>query len=534
MSLERDCSDGLLLTTAYQRWGADMARRLVGDFAIVVWDWRQRLLLGLRDHVGVKPLYYFTAGSKVAIATDVAVLIELANPPPIPDDRFVIEHLLMEYRSTDRTFWSQVKRLPGGHALSARPGHHEVVRYWFPPTGEFPPKPTGEVHQELQQLFFAAVERRLDSETPLLCHLSGGMDSSSVTCVADEIYKRGDRRPPLTVASALYPGIRCDESEFIRTVTDRVGFQAEGWDARADGISPFIAPSLLGPAMVPEPSGDMKIATRIGARALLSGLGGDHVFASDGVLEDLAQARSTGSTLFRLVDPRVSFGLRVRRARFLARRLAPLSIRRRIGSVRGRRRAPTWMLRRWDGLVGDLAMAGYPDPAHRSLSSIEGRHWETIGSGSLGLALDIEQHRAAVSGLEFRYPFLDLRLIEYALRVPVQHWPPSAPYARLHREFLAAHLPKAVTRRPKATFSVGVANRMRLCWPTIRSLFFEGDWLSSRYVDRLGAQALIAAGEASTDDDDWPLWRGIWGIATVEAWLRKISRYSTGPKRRNG
>src|SRR5450432_996724 len=104
------------------------------------------------------------------------------------------------------------------------------------------------------------------------------------------------------------------------------------------------------------------------------------------------------------------------------------------------------------------------------MSCVEARHWEGIGSGSLGLALDSDHHRATAAGIEIRYPFLDLRFIEYVMAIPFEHWPPLASYARLHREFLGPYLPEPVRLRTKTTFSVGVAYRMKLAWGRIRSL----------------------------------------------------------------
>ena len=532
LSLGRESTDARLLLGAYDRWGVEMASHLVGDFAVVIWDWRRQQLVALRDHFGAKPVYYWIGERKFVVTTDIGVLIDLVEPSRVPDDQFIVEHLLMQYRSTDRTFWGQIKRLPGGHQLVARRGRCDLARYWFPPAGEIKRRSTEEVHEDLRELFFAAVERRLDSETPIVAHLSGGMDSSSIVCVANEIYKRTGSRPLFVAASSLYPGLECDESEFIKAVVDQVAFEAEAWDGRSEGMSPLLAPSLLGPGMGADPAGDMKVGRRIGAKVLLNGFGGDHLFASDGVLEDLARSRSAGVALGRLLGPGVSLRMRATRSRYLLRRLAPLQLRRIIGKVRGRRTAPVWLADEWRGLAGDLAAAGYPHPAHAKMSNVKGRHWEAIGSGSLGLALDSEQQRATASGLEVRYPFLDLKLVEYALTIPFEHWPPVASYARLHREFLAAHLPQAVLRRPKATFSVGVAHRMKLAWPLLRSLFLEGEWHSARYVNRLSAQALIVRGEQSTDGNDWALWRGIWGIGMLEAWLRRISGYCTVPKRR--
>jgi len=112
------------------------------------------------------------------------------------------------------------------------------------------------------------------------------------------------------------------------------------------------------------------------------------------------------------------------------------------------------------------------------------------------------------------------------LSIPFSNWPPSTSYGRLQREFLGTILPAAVRLRAKAVFSSGIAYRMRLAWPRLRSLFFEGEWRSERFVRRDVAKALIGRGEESTDRDDWRLWRAIWAIGTLEAWLRMISGYA--------
>jgi asparagine synthase (glutamine-hydrolysing) len=529
LSLNQDCTDAQLLLSAYDRWGIDTASHVVGDFAVVFWDWRRKELVALRDHVGIKPLYYWIGERDVVLATDLGLLIELVQPPPVPDDQFVVEHLLMAYRSSDRTFWRHIKRLPGGHRLVASAGRCRVTRYWRP-SKEQVASSVAEIHEDLRAIFFESVECRLDSEVPLIAHLSGGLDSSSIVCVADEIYKRGPGRPPLTLASSLYPGLSCDEGEFIRAVAEQTSFDAEAWDSRAEGLSPLLSPSLLGPGMGTEKANDMKLGSAIGARVLLTGQGGDHLCSGDGVAEDIVQERPARVTINRLVGRGVPFQLRVLRARFLARQLAPMRLRRAVGQVRGYLRAPPWLRREWRALASSLAALGYPT-ASGSLSHVAARHWDAVGSASLGLALDSDQHRATASGMEVRHPFLDVRLIRYVLSIPFQHWPPLAPYARLHREFLGQFLPEQVVRRTKATFSVGVAYRMKLVWPRIRSLVLDGEWHAARYVDRQQARALMQRGAVSTDWDDWPLWRGIWGIAMLEAWLRKISEYSSSPKR---
>jgi asparagine synthase (glutamine-hydrolysing) len=531
LGIEGARSDSEILLSAYARWGSEMASRLVGDFAIAIWDWSLRELIVLRDHLGIKPVYYWVGKDEIAVASDVSILVDLVRPSLVPDDHLVVEHLLMQYRSIDRTFLSGMRRLPGGHRLKMGSDGLAVERFWSPPGSEIQANSTTEVHEELLRLFSRAVERRLDSAYPLAAHLSGGLDSSAIVCVADRIYQTGRSRPRLKAIGALYPGLECDESRFIETVARQVGFEVQTWDGRADGIFTLETPSIIGPGMGAQRAGDIEICLKMGARVLLSGQGGDHIGGCQGVPEDLARQQSIVARLSEICAPGIAVSRRVARLRRVARRSAPLRLRRLVGSVRGRWQAPSWLSREWRGLAGSLAADGYPSASTNGLSQVKGRHWEEVTAGSLGLALDSDQHRAAAEGVEIRYPFLDLEFVEYVLSLPVRHWPRPTAYGRLQREFLADILPKAVRTRSKAVFSSGVAYRMRLTWPRLRSLFRDGLWLSERYVNRESAQQLMERGERA-DQNDWPVWRAIWGIGTLEAWLRKISGYAVAQRRR--
>jgi len=531
LGIEGSRSDSEILLSAYAKWGSDMASCLVGDFAIAIWDWRLRKLLVLRDHLGIKPVYYWVGKDEVAVASDVSILVNLVRPSLAPDDHLVVEHLLMQYRSIDRTFLAGIRRLPGGHRLEMGSDSPAVERFWSPPVNEVQAKSNQEVHEELLRLFSRAVERRLDSEHPLVAHLSGGLDSSGIVCVADRIYKEGRARPRLKIIGALYPGLECDESPFIEAVAREVAFEAETWDGRADGIFTLETPSIIGPGMGAQRAGDIEICLKMGARVLLSGQGGDHIGGCHGVPEDLAEHQSIGARLREIYAPGIALSRRVARLRRLARRSAPLRLRRFVGSARGRWQAPSWLSREWRGLAGSLAADGYPSPSMKGLSHVKGRHWEEVTAGSLGLALDSDQHRSAAEGVEIRYPFLDLEFVEFVLALPVRYWPQPTAYGRLQREFLGDILPKAVRTRTKAMFSSGAAYRMQLTWPRLRSLFLEGPWMSERYVNRESAQLLIDRGEQQADQNDWSLWRAIWGIGTLEAWLRRISGYAPAYRR---
>jgi hypothetical protein len=142
----------------------------------------------------------------------------------------------------------------------------------------------------------------------------------------------------------------------------------------------------------------------------------------------------------------------------------------------------------------------------------------------------VQQH-AIRNRVEMRFPFMDASLINFALSLPWDRWPPPWPFERLHRTALGDLLPVAVRqRRSKANAADVLANRVRVQLPVIDDLFNAGSWASTRYVDQRSAQSVLAAFR-STPEVPFALTWPVWAIATLEAWLRRLSRY-TAPRRR--
>jgi asparagine synthase (glutamine-hydrolysing) len=524
-----------LILAAYREWGDGFAARLQGDFAGAVWDWGRQRLVGFRDPLGARPLYYGAREGGLAVASDVEPLVALARAGD-PDDHLIVEHLAWEYESTDRTFWAGLRRLHGGHLVVVTADGERTRRTWFPPSRDAAFATTEAAHERLRELFFQSVRRRLQADGPLLAHLSGGVDSSSIVCVADRIYREAPAGlPPLTAVSARYPGLACDEGPYIEAVARAVSLPAESWDGLRADFPDIDAPSAAGPGMRSHrndgSTGEFDIAARLGARAILSGQGGDHLGAPFGVNEERARRRPLRFAWRTLAAPEYTRGQRATRARFLLRVLAPTPARRLVASRRARRAAPDWLQPRWHELAGELAAARFVPLAAPARSLVEDAHWRELTSARLGRALDLDQRCAAEHGLEMRFPFLDRDLVELVLALPVERWPLAESHIRLHREAFGDLLPEAVrARTDKAAFSPVVAHRLRAAAPRLRRLFFDGEWASSRWVERGAARRLLERALAG-GGTDFALWQPVWAIATLEAWRRSEFGYDPRPRR---
>jgi asparagine synthase (glutamine-hydrolysing) len=186
----RSHTDTEVVLNAYSAWGPACVERFNGMFALAIWDRERSELFLARDRFGVKPLYYadldraFLFGSEIKSMLEHEALTARLSLPHL------LEYFTFQNIFTDGTLFAGVRLLPPGHHLTVRtdgrPARSE--RYW---DFDFRQETDGrasdeEYHDELDRLFRQAVRRQLVSDVPVGAHLSGGMDSGSITALAAE------------------------------------------------------------------------------------------------------------------------------------------------------------------------------------------------------------------------------------------------------------------------------------------------------------------------------------------------------------
>jgi asparagine synthase (glutamine-hydrolysing) len=528
-------SDPELLLLGYERWGTDLARRLVGDFAIVLWDENQRQLYAARDPFGVRPLFFFASPRQLALASEVEQLLVLPEVSRDLEESVILDFLRGIYRDHRRTFFRDISRLAPGHYLLARGGSLWETRYWYPPESAVRLSDPEEYREEFRRLFRLAVTSRLDSHKPIVARLSGGLDSSSIVCMADDIY-RGDSkgRPPLRTASAVYPGLNCDETPFLDALGKTVQFPSE----RYDGTNWNLA--RTGRFHVAHPwreelagifSGWREMAVQRGARVVLCGVGGDELLDEGGVFRDLA-ARGRWLTLLRQSYPGYcgvprSYWLKYAALGVLPRSLWPLY--RRLRAARPSP-PPEWVGPRLRSIWHEAP----PSPPLQGpwISHAGQYNWSYLASAHLGwIITDLEGYWSERRGLQLRYPFLDVRLARFVLAIPYQHRLPDGLMKQFLRRAMGELLPVEVAqRRRETTFEEPVHCHIRSNIPRYVEVLTDGRWVSGEYVDRRGAQAALDQLTASSSDPSaHHSWRLLWDILMLETWLRALPEWRANP-----
>lgn len=183
----RNMTDTEVVLNAYVAWGPGCVERFNGMFALAIWNRRTRELFLARDRYGVKPLYYAEAGPVVLFGSEIKSLLvhdSLAAAVSLPH---LLEYFTFQNIFSDGTLFAGVKLLPPGHRMTLRPIREtpSPERYWDFDFRESEENVSDQEYaEELDRLFRQAVKRQLVADVPVGAHLSGGVDSGSITALA--------------------------------------------------------------------------------------------------------------------------------------------------------------------------------------------------------------------------------------------------------------------------------------------------------------------------------------------------------------
>lgn len=218
----RTRTDTEVILAAYERWGAACLDRLVGMFAFLIWDERERKLFAARDRFGVKPLYYHIGPDGDLLAASEIKALHAAGIPAEPDDASWAAYLTHGLKDhSERTFWKGVRQLPAGHCLTWRNGVTGIAR-WYDLAersgAEYDQRPVEQVQEEYLSLLADSVRLRFRSDVPVGVNLSGGLDSSTLLALVKTIQGEASETRAFTFTCG---DSRYDEVPWVRQMLAR-------------------------------------------------------------------------------------------------------------------------------------------------------------------------------------------------------------------------------------------------------------------------------------------------------------------------
>ena len=272
-------SDTEVLLQMYAAHGEHCLGQLNGMFAFALWDGDRQRLFAARDRLGIKPFYYFWNGRVFLFASEIKALLEHPQVRATIDYHALQDYLDLQYCLGDKTLFSGIKRLLPGQCLTWEGGDPRIRTYWDLDFSLDAEAGAEDATVELAELLEDAVRLRLRSDVPVGTHLSGGLDSSAIACLASR-HLDADLH---VFTGGFKDHERYDESGYARLVADHIGAQYHEVFPRAQDLADsfesliyYLDEPIAGAAVFPQYflSG---LASRH-VKVVLGGQGGDEIF----------------------------------------------------------------------------------------------------------------------------------------------------------------------------------------------------------------------------------------------------------------
>jgi asparagine synthase (glutamine-hydrolysing) len=430
-------TDSDLILAAYAHWGQECPQYLLGDFAFVIWDSIKQELFCVRDHLGIKPFYFHVTDDLFFCGNDLKAMAKHPEISTRLDDEAVANYMvnaLLLHKT--KTLMQGVLKLPAGHCLTVTSSMFDMDCYWHPQDVPKVKLANAKAYADkLRRLLEQSVYARMRSDYPITSHLSGGIDSSTIAILAARKLK--EKGETLLAFNWLHEPGEGDDPDHYEFAHSRDIAEVEGIDHSYVYINEDdIYEKMMNHNVVHGDSAGFwyeyfvrSASRKKGSRTILSGWGGDELSTYHG--------QSYFSDLFISGQWRLLFHEVMQRARKRKQILrAILSILyqgvflplvpRRLYRFMPRNRnnpehSPSFVKQEFTDILQkekdkESVLGMQPQPRIRT-------HMEAyLQHGHLQARLESWAASAVVNRLEYMYPLLDKRVVEFILGVPAEYF----------------------------------------------------------------------------------------------------------------
>jgi asparagine synthase (glutamine-hydrolysing) len=523
--LFRTKTDTEVILKAYATWGKECLKHLRGIFAFGLWNEKQGVLFLARDHLGVKPLYYYQRKDCFIFASEVRAILVSDLVPRKLDINGLYSYLAYGSVQDPYTLVEGVKSLLPGHFIEWKESAIHIHRYWrLPPPEAVNPQLPKDVYYQVAEVLSDAVRNQLISDVPLGAFLSGGIDSTAIAALM-----RKTSAAPIKTFSIVFDEAKYDERKYSRRAAEYIGTDHTELDLRGEMVRENLPQAL---SAYDQPSIDglntyfvSKVTKEAGLTVALSGVGGDEIFGGyDGYSKSLLAER--WGKRIQAFSSFVPGPLR----RMLNRWNGSEPIRK-VLSLLNTTRHPYFISRRlfsnWQ--IGQLLHRNIPrisswEPDTFDRIEREGKGYDSINRTSafelqtymLSTLLRDTDQMSMAHALEVRVPLIDHKLVEFLFTLPGYLKVDKNVPKPLLTKALDNDIPKECIFRPKRGFE----------------LPFEV-WLREKLQEEMKESFLN-----SREDEAWPLgknglsqiwqefqqgklnWSRVWGIFVLQHWMK--------------
>ncbi len=454
MSSVNGVSDPALVLAVFKKLGEAGFEKLIGEFALVLWCRHTDGLMFIRSECGARPLYYVKDRDRMVWSSDFAHLVRVSGVDLAINEDYVLEYLYSQPHQDESPLRDVLVAIPG-KAMRFANGVCVGQRLLWNANNVTPLnyRSDGEYEEHFRTIVRQTMRCRLRAKGVVFTELSGGFDSSTMVLCGDQVLEASGRpKESVRTLSCVYELSRSsDESYFVKKVEEHRGIDG----CHLSEVDQGLTLGLKGSGFWGLPSGLVCNAGRVnrvpqmmrdaGARVLLSGEGGDHLFWSStrGVipvaeelwrlrmggmhLQCMAWSKATLTPYWRLVAMSVAM---------TARTAGPGRWHDEIED------GPTLLTRKYSKRLREIGRPAFDykiggSPGFKALCH---RISDLLAMASAG-------YHHTYRGIYLSYPFTHRRLLEFCLGVPVSQFLRGGVTRSLMRRSLRLVLPEAVNKR---------------------------------------------------------------------------------------
>lgn len=515
-------TDSEVIVHAYEEWGKACVQKFRGMFAFAIWDRKRQELFCARDHFGMKPFYYTKQKNAFVFSSEIKALLASGAVNASVDSTAFLNYLTFQYPPQEMTMFQNIHKLLPAHCMTvAANGECHIERYW---QLSFEPEENRSLDsfiEELREQFRESVDLHLQCDVPYGTFLSSGIDSTAVTSLV-----AAKSAKPLSSFSVGFADYPVNEVEYAKQTADEIGIN---FFSRALTADDYLAAIPHVVRHMDEPMADpsaiplyylMQLA-REHVTMALSGEGADELFGGYpiyGETRAIAPFRHVPAGLKKVIRgfaAKLPVGMYGRS--YLLRANTPLNERfvgnaflfdeaekRRIVSLSGETlahyRTP------FDVVAGAYEESKTWDPLSQ-MQYTDIMHWMP---GNILLKAD---KMSMAHSLEVRMPILDVKIAEFAAKIPAHMRVTKHTTKYVLREAMKGIIPDSVVNRPKLGFPVPLKK-----WLTGPLYEPVRDVLASTtiatWIDQSAATRLLDEHKAGKFDHS----RKIWALYIFSRW----------------
>jgi asparagine synthase (glutamine-hydrolysing) len=519
-------TDTEVILAAYRKWGIQCIEKFIGMFAFALFDKNSNETFLVRDRVGVKPIYISNTSKGFVFASEIRSVLASGLVKRKLSQSALADYLRYQTVHAPNTIIDEVKMLMPGHYIHFKENKTEFVQYWnmqdsLKPANDV--KSRDEVKQDVYDLLHSSIEMRMRADVPFGAFLSGGIDSSIVVGLMSRISPH-----PVKTFSITFHEKEFDESPYSDLIAKR--FKTDHTEIRLSA-NDFLTTIPEALNAMDHPGGDgpntyvvSKVTREAGVKMALSGIGGDELFAGYDIFKRMHSLnekkwlsktpralRMLGANTLLALKPSIASQ---KISEFLKQEdfneWSAYTISRQVwldSGIKQLLRNESTEPNAVSSIIANLADINAPIFSKVTVAEIS-TYMQNV------LLRDSDQMSMA-HALEIREPFVDHRLIEYALGISDEMKFPHSP-KQLLVESMGDLIPREIVDRPKMGFTFPWPHWMRgelkgYCEEGLAQLKqteqFNNDYLMNMWSEFLASKPTVT-------------WARIWPLVVLGHWIK--------------